>query len=139
MAVVEIAGIGGFVTDFVPAKQMTATGETGQKYCEAYYACYQYIEKQLKGLIPNVVLVPEVEPVDEQRDYEERRCNRWHVEPFKSMSYSAGTANPSTWKQPAEQVFECTGKGANFEKYKQPVPGKPGYYHADHADQGGCK
>lgn len=124
---------------FCPSETDDGDWRNRAKYCEAYYACYQYIEKQLKGLIPNVVLVPEVEPVDEQRDYEERRCNRWHVEPFKSMSYSAGTANPSTWKQPAKQVFECTGKGANFEKYKQPVPGKPGYYHADHADQGRCK
>jgi uncharacterized protein len=109
-------------------------------YCEAYYACFKYIENRLKGILPNVVLVPGVEVEDEQKDYHERKGNCWHIEPFKSMSLSAETRNPSTWKETARQmVYQNNSKGLQFEKYKQAIPGKPGYYHADHADQGGCK
>lgn len=122
---------------FCPSETPRGDWRNKAIYCEAYHACFEYIEKRLKGLLPNVVLVTDTNPQDEQLDYNERKGNRWSIEPFGAMSRAAGTQNPSTWKQVTCQ----NDKTGNFHrsKYTQPVPGKPGYFHADHADQGGCK
>lgn len=111
------------------------------RYCEAFHAIYELIETRLKALLPNIELVtdkPEpATPEEEERDYEERRCNRYSGRPFALMT-PEGTGVPSTWRGEARSNAKGTGQGGRQGLCdRQAVPGKPGWRHGDHYDATG--
>ena len=125
---------------FCPSETSGGDWRNRAIYCEAYHACWEYIEKRLKGLLPNVTLVTDTTPQDEQADYMERSGNRWSTEAFRTMTSAA--SNPSTWRQnicSSKHGSQQPSQNERDRLFAQPVPGKPGHFHADHADQGGRK
>lgn len=111
------------------------------RYCEAFRAVYELIEKRLKALLPNIHLVtddlPLATPEEEERDYEERRCNRYSGRPFALMT-PEGTGVPSTWRGEARNNAKRADQGSQQGACdRQPILGKPGWRHGDHYDASG--
>ncbi len=84
-------------------------GENGDwrnksRFCDAWYATYEMIEKRLKALLPNIQLITDetVKPEDEKRDYDERKCERYQGRPFGLMD-AGTTGRPSTWRGQAKR------------------------------------
>lgn len=97
-----------------PSEAADGDWRNKSRYCDVYYGQYEYIENRLKGMMPNLVLVPDTEPEDEHADYLDRRSHNWQYDPFVLMS-------PSTAHSPS-----ASRKGA---KKKRQQPG----------GDGGCK
>lgn len=95
------------------------------RYCEAFSATYELIEKRLKAMLPNIELITEVKPPeDSQQDYKERSGNQYSRRPFGLMD-STFTGCPSTWRERAKS-----------EKLSQPQqPGRQCGVHGEHGDR----
>ena len=81
------------------------------RYCEAFHATYELIEKRLKALLPNIELITEVKPEDPEKDYKERNSNQYSRRPYRLMD-STFTRCPSTWRERAksERIAQQAGR-----------------------------
>lgn len=119
---------------FCPAETPNGDWRGKAIFCDAYHACFEFIEKRIKSLFPNIILVPDTKYEDEDKDYLERRGNRWSRKAFSSMDYEF-VKNPSSWKNNIQPTVSCGNKKQDRQSTNpQSIPGKPGYFHADHAD-----
>lgn len=85
-----------------PAEAISGDWRMRTRFCKAYYSVYEFYERWLKKLMPNVILVPDVGDLSEE-DKRERMNRQWSKFPFESM-YAKYTARPSSFELGARKI-----------------------------------
>lgn len=113
-----------------PSEGVDGDWRNKTRFCDAFYAMYRKVEDILRGVIPNIYLVPDSRPEDEERDYELRSRRAWDENPFDFTS---------TWRsegKPRHRTKKCCSDNSNNNLQPQV---KNGFVHHDHADTNGVK
>lgn len=118
-----------------PAEGIDGDWRNRSRYCEAYKAVYQLVERHLKRLMPNLELVVD-KPAETWDDgWDERRSNRVYPPAVRWMTPQY-TTDPSTWRGSAKQkerkqTDACQRPGGVQGSYHGD---RPHGDHSDHAD-----
>lgn len=96
------------------------------RWCKAIHDLYTIIERDLKAMLPNIILVPDHPEVD----YFDLLKKGKHLTPFRKMNWEKNR-RPSSWKKDIRPLQ----KQSSFKESKGNVP-HGDVPHGDHTDHG---